>query len=155
MTEASQRTLPLLRGRLGLEDALGDEDNCLVKLAHPDQQKHFWASLDARRSEIEAMVCFQLGVDWCRLSHVDAWASGSFNVAIPIFLSSKKKVFLRLPLPYKIGEAYLPGNMDEKLRTEVATYAWLEEQCPDVPIPTLHAFGLSDGLVVSLPGHSY
>ncbi|KAL6868775.1 hypothetical protein ACO1O0_000092 [Amphichorda felina] len=151
MTEAPQRTLPLLRGQLGLEDALGDEDNCLVKLAHPDQQKHFWASLDARRSEIEAMICSQLGVDWCRLSHVDAWASGSFNVAIPILLSSKKRVFLRLPLPYKIGEACFPGNIDEKLRTEIATYAWLEEQCPDVPIPTLHAFALSDGLVFTHP----
>lgn len=41
--------------------------------------------------------------------------------------------------------------MEEKLRTEIATYLWLEENCPDVPIPVLHAFGLPDGSIVCIP----
>lgn len=40
--------------------------------------------------------------------------------------------------------------MEEKLRTEIATYLWLEENCPDVPIPILHAFGLPDGSIVCI-----
>ncbi|TWU77001.1 hypothetical protein ED733_007536 [Metarhizium rileyi] len=51
-------------------------------------------------------------------------------------------------LPYKTGKVDAPGNSDEKLRTEIATYVWLEENCPDVPIPTLHAFGFPDGFHV-------
>ncbi|KAG7120734.1 hypothetical protein HYQ45_014778 [Verticillium longisporum] len=35
--------------------------------------------------------------------------------------------------------------MDEKLRCEVATYIWIQEHCPDIPIPKLHAFGFTDG----------
>ncbi|POR32376.1 Uncharacterized protein TPAR_07411 [Tolypocladium paradoxum] len=85
---------------------------------------------------------------------MEVWKSGSFNVVIPILLPHKKTVFLRLPLPYRTGEAEAPGNVDEKLRTEIATYMWLEEHCPDVPIPTLHAFGLSDGLTFTHPSNT-
>ncbi|RMZ76005.1 hypothetical protein DV738_g5194, partial [Chaetothyriales sp. CBS 135597] len=48
----------------------------------------------------------------------------------------------RLPLPYKVGGA---ENGDEKIRCEAATYIWLQENCPSVPIPRLHGFGLSTG----------
>lgn len=30
-----------------------------------------------------------------------------------------------------------PGNADEKLRTEVATFIWIQENCPSIPIPFL------------------
>lgn len=53
-------------------------------------------------------------------------------------------VFVHFPLPYKVGEARNPGNVDEKLRAEIATYVWLQENCPDVSIPTLYGFGLPD-----------
>ncbi|KAL4954293.1 hypothetical protein BDW69DRAFT_205332 [Aspergillus filifer] len=37
----------------------------------------------------------------------------------------------RVPLPYKCGERYYPGNCEEKLRSEAATYIWINENCPD------------------------
>ncbi|KAH8729162.1 hypothetical protein BGZ61DRAFT_529415 [Ilyonectria robusta] len=42
----------------------------------------------------------------------------------------------------KVGEASCPRNVDEKLRCEAATYIWLQQNCPDVPIPRLFGFGL-------------
>lgn len=41
-----------------------------------------------------------------------------------------------------------PGNVDEELRFEVATYIWIHENCPTVPIPTLYGFGFPDGQTV-------
>lgn len=58
------------------------------------------------------------------------------------------KVFIRFPLPYKIGEANNPGNVEEKLRTKITAYMWLQEQYPDVSIPILHGFGLPGGQCV-------
>lgn len=99
------------------------------------------------------MVRLHLGIPWCRLSIREVWRSGSFNVAIPVRLPMMRTVFLRLPFPYRIGEDQCPGNSEEKLRTEIAAYLWLQEHCPDVPIPTLHAFGLPDGSTVSVSKH--
>lgn len=62
-----------------------------------------------------------------------------------------KKVFVRLPLPYKVGEAPYPGNAEEKLRCEAATYIWIQNNCPDVPIPHLRGFGFSNGHSFSAP----
>ncbi|OAA37684.1 Aminoglycoside phosphotransferase [Metarhizium rileyi] len=53
-------------------------------------------------------------------------------------------VLLRFPLPYRVGEAVRPGNSDEKVNGEAAAYAWLQENCPSVPIPQLYGFGLSN-----------
>lgn len=50
---------------------------------------------------------------------------------------------IRFPLPYRIGENCSLGNADETIRHEVGTYAWLQENCPIVPIPRLYGFGLS------------
>ena len=51
-------------------------------------------------------------------------------------------------MPHKVGEQYSPGAVDEKIRAEVATYGWIETNCPEIPIPYLHAFGLSSDLQV-------
>ncbi|KKK15094.1 hypothetical protein AOCH_005603 [Aspergillus ochraceoroseus] len=40
---------------------------------------------------------------------------------------------------------FRPGNGDEKVLCEAGTYAWLQDNCPDVPIPHLYGFGLSTG----------
>ena len=57
-------------------------------------------------------------------------------------------IYIRFSLPYKIGEEEEPGNVDEKVRSEAATCIWLQENCPDVPIPSLLGFGLPDGQCV-------
>ncbi|KAL3419067.1 aminoglycoside phosphotransferase [Phlyctema vagabunda] len=115
-------------GTIRLGDALDDDDNVLPQLRYPGQKKEFWDYLMAHNAEIATL----------------------FNVCIPVLIPATgrrghEKVFTRFPLPYKIGEAQNPGNVEEKLRTEIAAYIWLQEQCPDVPIPTLYGFGLPGG----------
>ena len=54
---------------------------------------------------------------------------------------------IRFALPYKVGQEDFLGNMDEKLRCEAATYIWIQENCPDVPVPTLLGFAFGDRCV--------
>ncbi|QUC22930.1 uncharacterized protein UV8b_07171 [Ustilaginoidea virens] len=56
---------------------------------------------------------------------------------------SSRVCFLRFPLSSCVGDAASPGNSNEKVNCEAATYAWLQENCPLVPIPKLYGFGLS------------
>ncbi|KAF2802979.1 uncharacterized protein BDZ99DRAFT_454275 [Mytilinidion resinicola] len=107
------------------------------------------------------------------------WVRGSFNACIPVYIDDNsdptsspddprrdplndthlndthpnpvKKVFIRFPLPYKVGESPYPGNAEEKLRCEVGTYIWIESNCPDIPIPYLRGFGFSDGQSFTVP----
>ncbi|KND92342.1 hypothetical protein TOPH_02948 [Tolypocladium ophioglossoides CBS 100239] len=146
--------LKTLRGQVDVDKALADDDNVLAQLRYPEQKKQFWGSLAARKAEIEAIVRAQLGIDWCHLCVMEIWKSGSFNVVMPLLVRGQKTAYFRLPLPYKAGEAEAPGNLDEKLRAEIATYIWLQEHCPDVPIPTLHGFGLSDGSSYTHPSNT-
>lgn len=82
------------------------------------------------------------------------WLHGSFNVCIPIYINNSEqslpaRMGFRVPLPYKVGEEALPGNAEEKVRSEAATYIWIRENCPDIPIPKLRGFGVPGGLSVS------
>ncbi|RMD39548.1 hypothetical protein DV735_g5580, partial [Chaetothyriales sp. CBS 134920] len=57
----------------------------------------------------------------------------------------RPKFIIRFPLPYKVDGPKSAGNADEKLRCEVATYIWIQDHCPDIPIPRLRGFGFSSG----------
>ncbi|QPH16134.1 hypothetical protein C2857_000696 [Epichloe festucae Fl1] len=137
-----------------LAKALDDDDNVLVPMRYPLLREAFLASLESKRDVIEAAVRLHLGVRHCHLGVREVWSSGSFNVALPIFISQTRTVYMRIPLPYRVGEAHCPGNVEEKLQTEIATYMWLRQNCPDVPIPELHAFGLPDGSTFTHPLHT-
>ncbi|PWY96296.1 hypothetical protein BO94DRAFT_591969 [Aspergillus sclerotioniger CBS 115572] len=143
-------TRRLLRREITYESAKEKEENVLHQLGYYHQQARFFAHLDAHRSWIESVVAHHLGLKSrteCRVVETDHWLHGSFNVCIPIILGDciQNCVLVRLPLPYRIGEAFQPGNSDEKVRCEAGTYAWLQENCPDVPIPRLYGFALSTG----------
>ncbi|GKZ42598.1 hypothetical protein AbraIFM66951_002289 [Aspergillus brasiliensis] len=141
-------TLPLLRGNsISLEDALADDDNVLHRLDYPQKHKDFWSYLVSIKADIEATVAFHLSATYCRVDDEANWMFGSYNVCIPVWVNppSVNRVLVRIPLPYKIGEATNPGNVDEKLRCEVATYIWIRQNCPSVPIPLLHGFAFPDG----------
>ncbi|KAK2807306.1 hypothetical protein FQN50_005460 [Emmonsiellopsis sp. PD_5] len=147
-------TLPLLRGgSVSLEDALSDDDNVLHRLDYPKKQEEFWSYLVSRKSEIEAIVSFHLRAKHCQVVDESQWLYGSYNVCIPVYINwpSDDRVLIRIPLPYKIGEANNPGNVDEKLRCEVATYTWIREHCPTVPIPSLYAFAFPNGHTFAEP----
>ncbi|KAL5336614.1 hypothetical protein BJX70DRAFT_400402 [Aspergillus crustosus] len=51
----------------------------------------------------------------------------------------------RVPLPYKAGEHHYLGNCEERLRSEAATYIWINKNCPEVPTAVLRGFGVPDG----------
>ncbi|ESZ90507.1 hypothetical protein SBOR_9108 [Sclerotinia borealis F-4128] len=147
-------TLPLLRGRIALADALEEEENMLFRLAYHDQRFDFVMWIRQHREDFEAIVSYHLSLtanETCRLGmEVREWLHGSFNVCVPVYIDNwskhpKRRVLLRLPLPYKNGGSLYPGNADEKLRTEAATFIWLQDNFPNIPIPHLWGFGSPGG----------
>lgn len=122
-------SLPLLRGSITLE-ALQQEDDMLLDVSSPDSRIEFFVFLYGHRSDIAELVSGHLGLDQpnqCRVADVKEWIHGSFNVCIPVYVEnwkscSAKPVLIRFPLPYKVGESAYPGNADEKLRCEAATF---------------------------------
>ncbi|KAE8146929.1 hypothetical protein BDV25DRAFT_161499 [Aspergillus avenaceus] len=147
------QTLSLLHRKITLESALEDDDNVLQELSYPEQRIQFYVYLLTNRDTIEAIVSYHLGLGKqraCRIGDVKEWISGSFNVCIPVYIDrpaeiAAKRVLIRFPLPYKVGELKHPGNAEEKLRSEAATFIWFQQNYPDIPIPHLWGFGLADG----------
>ncbi|TAQ86259.1 hypothetical protein B7494_g5429 [Chlorociboria aeruginascens] len=145
--------LPLLTKNITLEEALDEDDDILSELSYPENRVTFYLTLSDHRREIEAIVSFHLGVpkDACKVAEdYKEWVQGSFNACIPVYIDDSakfpvKKVFIRFPLLYKVGELQCPGNAEEKLRSEVATYIWIQSNCPDIPIPCLRGFGFPGG----------
>lgn len=150
------RQCRLLRGDITYSAAKEDETNVLHKLAYWDQRIKFFDHLDRNRDLIRAVTAHHLGlgsIERCRVAERDDWLHGSFNLCIPIAIDNwrehpNKRVIIRFPLPYRVGEAFRPGNADEKLRCEAGTYTWLQQNCPSVSIPHLYGFGLSKGQCV-------
>lgn len=142
------------RALKSLDSVTESECNELVRMQYPLLRQQFVDSIEAQKSELEALICRLLDIKTCRITPSEIWQSGSFNLAITVRLPRLQNAYLRLPFPHRIGEATFPGNADEKIRAEAATYIWLREHCPDVPIPTLHAFGLPDGSTVGRRANS-
>ncbi|EEH07534.1 conserved hypothetical protein [Histoplasma capsulatum G186AR] len=146
-------TRRLLREEITYSSAKDREVNILHRLSYPSQEARFFTLLNNRRSWIRAIVAHHLNLespDACHVADVDDWLHGSFNVCIPVTTvdwrgkqQPGERVILRLPLPYRVGEAFCPGNADEKVRCEAGTYAWLEDNCPNIPIPRLYGFAMS------------
>ncbi|KPM37891.1 hypothetical protein AK830_g8680 [Neonectria ditissima] len=144
-----ETTLPLLKGAISLEDALAEDDDILRELSYPEKQVDFWFRLDESRPEIGGIVSRHLNISQSdfTLGETEEWVHGGFNACIPIHIAENKhlslprQALIRFPLPYKVGEAFNPGNLDEKLRCEAATYLWLQKNCPAVPVPRLLGFG--------------
>lgn len=151
-------TLPLLRGRTSLAEALDEEENMIVRLAYPNQRIEFYFWILQHLKDFEAIVSHHLSLaagEICQFGKVEDWRHGSFNVCIPISIDNwrrhpGRRVLLRIPLPYKVGESVCPGNADEKLRTEVATFIWIQNNCPNIPIPYLWGFGFPGGRSVCI-----
>ncbi|EJP62982.1 phosphotransferase enzyme family protein [Beauveria bassiana ARSEF 2860] len=119
-----------------LAEAIESEDNELASMRYPDLARQLYDAIGCQKTELEHMICKLLRVRTCRIVPSNLWASGSFNAAILVRLPQGKNAYLRLPFGHRIGEGPFPGNADEKIQTETATYIWLQEHCPDVPIPT-------------------
>ncbi|EEP79686.1 predicted protein [Uncinocarpus reesii 1704] len=152
-------TRRLLKGEITYSAAQDQEINILQRLAYPEQRTQFFASLHQQQGWMQAIVAHHLGlssVKACRIADMKQWLHGSFNVCVPVTVTNparfrlakgqtEKQFMLRLPLPYRVGESYCPGNGDEKVRCESGTYAWLQQNAPEIPIPELYGFALSTG----------
>jgi hypothetical protein len=153
-----EKKLSLLQGDITYNSASQSDSNILLQLSNPEKRVSLFVHLYKHRDDIQATVARHLGLKKsqpCRVGDFKEWIHGSFNVCIPVYIDNWDKrpghrVLIRFPLPYKVGESEHPGNADEKVRCEAATFIWIREHCPDIPIPYLWGFGFSNGLDVSL-----
>lgn len=149
---ASPTLLRTISNDITLDFALEEEHDLLRKLTYWNKRLAFAGYLRSHSDEIEAVIAFHLGLTDsgnCRLAPMGAWVHGSFNMCVPAYVKgwercAEKRVMIRFPLPYKVGEEEVPGNAEEKLRCEAATYAWIQDNCPDVPIVRLLGFSFAD-----------
>lgn len=148
----------LLRREITYSQARDEEVNILRRLDYWPEKNKFINRVFRHQNWIQATVAHHLNVSAqdCDVSLKDS-LYGSFNLCIPVTVKKWKgkrqsgnRLMFRLPLPYRVGDAFRPGNGDEKVRCEAGTYAWLEENCPDVPIPRFYGFGVSTGETVSI-----
>lgn len=151
-------TLHTLNGEITYEEAADRETNVLPELTYWRKMDEFGIYLLEHKNEIEDTISRYLHLKGteksCHLPHPE-WNYGSFNLCLPVSIINWKKrpggrVMIRFPLPFKVGESQFPGNSDEKLRSEVATYAWIGKNCPEVPIPYLWGFSFAGGPSVSI-----
>lgn len=148
----------LLKEEITYSLAKEKEVNILHQLGYFDQQCRFFSHLYDKREWMKAVIAHHLGfksLDMCHVAKVEDWLRGSFNVCVPVTIDNWKgrqqpghRVILRFPLPYRVGENFQPGNGDEKIQCEAGAYAWLQQNCPDVPIPRLYGFAMSTGETV-------
>ncbi|EEP77983.1 predicted protein [Uncinocarpus reesii 1704] len=150
------KTRSLLRQEITYSFAKKEEVNVLHRLQYVDLRERYFTLINARHGWMKAIVAHHLNLgssEICRIADTAEWYCGSFNVCVPITIENwnwrrkqpGKRVILRFPLPYRVGESFRPGNGDEKVRCEAGTYAWLQENCPSVPIPRLYGFAMSTG----------
>ncbi|OJD12427.1 hypothetical protein AJ78_06978 [Emergomyces pasteurianus Ep9510] len=137
----------LLRERITYSLARHKEVNILHQLYYWPQRNRFYRYVNARRDLVEKLVSHHLGVpsSKCHAADMVDWMNGSFNLCVPVRVEGFKRVIVRFPLPYRVGEHPCPGNGEEKVRCEAGAYAWLQQECSEVPIPDLYGFGLSAG----------
>ncbi|KKZ64633.1 hypothetical protein EMCG_09462 [[Emmonsia] crescens] len=148
----------VLRSFTTLSNALEEEEDMRAELQYARKRAVFYTELESQEKEIKSLVAAH-----CRLApdqiHIPkmveadkiTWLHGSFNACLPLYLNHAggflpATMAFRVPLPYKIGEEYYPGNGEEKVLSEAATYIWISMNCPDIPIPKLRGFGVPGGL---------
>lgn len=152
-------TRDLLSGPITLHDAKLRSSNVLHALRFPLQKRSFYARVERQRPLLSHVVAHHLATDPAKvtISGQEYWRHRSFNLCVPVLVDDAaadpalpRFVTVRFPLPYRVGESTNPGNADEKIRAEAATYAWIHKNCPNVPIPRLYGFGLSTKQQASL-----
>ncbi|EPE05909.1 phosphotransferase enzyme family protein [Ophiostoma piceae UAMH 11346] len=158
-------TIKTRSGRYTLESALETEASFLVSVDDTKSLTALLAALWDKRDAIAATAKSHLGLGWrddCRVMPMDAWVCGGFNTCVLVEvhrgskaigssqshastpLSISQYVF-RVCMPHKLAESQYPGTIDEKMRCEVAAYAWIEEHCAEIRTPELIGFGFTSG----------
>lgn len=145
------RTRKLRRGQeVTYSWAKTREQNLLIALQNHEQTVNQFNGFLDHAALIQQTVAHHMGIspNECKLDIAKNWMFGSYNVCIPVIINGCKQVLIRFPISHRVGESFRPGNADEKIRCEAGTYAWLNENCPSVPVPRLYGFALSTGQTV-------
>ncbi|KAM4057286.1 hypothetical protein HRG_014854 [Hirsutella rhossiliensis] len=142
----------LYRGQLlSIGSAAGHESNVVLCIRHQRAAVRFSRLLWDQKESIAALVRSHLDLpknDPCIVLPPDIWIPGGFNLCVLVeatVAGSLTKLVFRCPMPHKPAERQYPGTIDEKVRCEVAAYAWMQEHCHEIRIPSLYAFGFTDG----------
>jgi hypothetical protein len=162
---AGSRTMPTAlkldhRKPITYESAIKKDVNIINQAAYFEAAEQLYQVLWDQRQTIQVLVKHHLRLgtqDTCIVTAQEQWIRGSFNICIPVEVRSTrfhKKLMFRCPMPQKLAEAKYPGTVDEKLSSEVGTYVWMQDRCPDIRIPHLYGFGFSDHRHVS-PLHRF
>lgn len=147
--------IPISRCKTMTEEQALDEDwDMIPTLTAYSKTQSFCNKLEDYRPQLERLISRRLGIPPSEfvLLGQEHWVWGSFIICLPIDIKSTlvtqslpRQAILRLPLPFRCGEDYSPGNVEEKLRCEAATYIWLQRKCPSIPTPKLLAVGFPSG----------
>ncbi|TPX14871.1 uncharacterized protein E0L32_004980 [Thyridium curvatum] len=132
--------------------ALDTDDNYISEAAFVRATEQLFQALWAQQPAIKGLVRHHLGLRdrddvVCDIAGHRRWLVGGFNVCIPVRVTSptrNHRLILRCAMPHKLAESRFPGTVDEKTACEVGAYVWMQEKCPDIPIPRLYGFGFSD-----------
>lgn len=156
-------TKDLLSGPITLSAAKSKSSNVLHALRYLQQKQDFYQRIESHRHLLPSVIAHHLNTEPTNvtISGQEYWRHGSFNLVVPVHVNNSANhtlpqfVSIRFPLPYRVGEATYPGNSDEKISSEAASYAWIQENCPSVPIPFLYGFGLSTNQRVCISHSTY
>lgn len=140
--------------RIVFSSAQRSEENVIQRIAWrtgADAVTSHLAS-QSKQGRIASLVAHHLGIKETRCVETPAknWLHGSFNVCLPVNIRDAppedpgSRLILRIPMAHR-----LKGMVVQKMRCEVATYIWMQENCSDVRIPLLFALGFPDGRHVS------
>jgi hypothetical protein len=113
------------------------------ELTYPDIRLEFYSYLFKHRENIEDIISFHLGVHKraCKVAEealvMGAWEFQCRHTHLRRRVGQIlfKEGDYQFSLPYKVGESQHSGNAEEKLRSEVVTYIWIQDNCLKVPIP--------------------
>lgn len=149
-------TFRLLNGdRIRFTSAQRSEQDIIQRIAWYREAVLATADLEQQNKQgrISSLVAHHLGIKdtQCRVEPTGKWPLGSFNQCVLISIRDvsidavSSRLLLRVPMANRLN-----GMVDEKMRYEVATYIWMQENCPDIPIPRLYGFGFPDSRHVGL-----
>ena len=127
--------------------AAGNETNLLASLQDDKKAADLRAELWAQRYTIQSIIRNHLRLnehDTCKVLPQNCWIQGGFNICVmveTISRSTTRYIVFRCPLKHGLAERQL---IEEKVNCEVATYIWMQENCPEIKIPMLYAFGFTN-----------
>ncbi|KAF0641002.1 hypothetical protein FPSE5266_03312 [Fusarium pseudograminearum] len=128
---------------------LFDKINILHRYRYLVAAYKFKLKLWKKRDSIAALIKYHLRLqadDTCIVLPQEQWTNGCFNVCVRVEVTagnSTRSLIFRCPVPPLAGQQ-APGRNDEKLGCEVGTYIYMQQNCPDIRIPELFAFGFTD-----------